>query len=70
MEMTHYVNSSIELKIGAYGIHSEMCNEHKCIDSMVECCYANYVSDIMIICECQNKPLYGLLVSVWKWTIM
>ena len=66
MEMTHYVSSSIELKIGSYGTNSKMRIDKKCIDSMGECCYANYVSDIMIICEYPNKPLYSLLVSVWR----
>ena len=41
-----------------------MCNELKYIDSMGEYCYATYVSDITIIFEYPNKPLYDILVSV------
>ena len=36
MESTPHMSSSIELRIGSYGIDSEMFNEVTCIDGMGE----------------------------------
>ena len=66
MEMIYNVSSSIELIIASDSTNIEMCNELICIDHMGECYYTTNVSDIMVICEYSNKPLYGLLLSIWK----
>ena len=49
MEMTYFLNSSIELMIASDGTDSLMCNELICKDGMGECNYTTYVSNIMII---------------------
>ena len=64
MEMTHHVSSSIELIIGSYGTNSDIRSEIKRIDSMGECVHAAYISNIMIICEYPNKPIYDLSVNI------
>ena len=64
MDMTHLVSSSIEISIASYGTNNEMCNGRNILDSMGECWYATYISNIMIICEYQSNPLYRQLVSL------
>ena len=66
MEMPSHASSSIELRLGSYRTNSEICIGRKFVDSIGECWYVTYVSNINIIYECQNKSLYGLLVNIWK----
>ena len=70
MEMICYTSSSIDLMIASYSTDSEIYNKLICLDSVGECYYATYVSNIMIIYKYSNKPPYDILISIWKLPIM